>query len=193
MQRLRAVLRLLILIGWLASLLLISPTHAYACSCLMPPGTSEEQLIAMDFESSAAVFAGEVTHIQTKPTGGFLPVTVIFKVSEVWKGAVSDQLSVRTGMNGSDCGFGFQTGQQYLVYARDTRGILSTGICYRTALLSNAALDLAELGTGTVPPAPPPAPSPITLVALIAAGALIAAAVLAAIFLLLRRWSRQPA
>jgi hypothetical protein len=55
-------------------------------------------------------------------------------------------LQVVTGAGGGDCGFGFEVGERYLVYAsRRESGELTTGICSRTNLLAKAAGDVAFL------------------------------------------------
>jgi hypothetical protein len=55
-------------------------------------------------------------------------------------------LDVSTGAGGGDCGFGFDVGERYLVYAwRSESGELTTGICSRTKLLANAAEDVEFL------------------------------------------------
>ncbi len=52
----------------------------------------------------------------------------------------------------ADCGFDFNVGDQYLVYAYDYTGALTTNICLRTAELSQAAADLAYLQSRTTLP-----------------------------------------
>jgi len=49
--------------------------------------------------------------------------------------------------DGGDCGYNFQKGETYLVYAEDDEetGQLSTSICHRTRRLSDAGADLAYL------------------------------------------------
>jgi hypothetical protein len=49
---------------------------------------------------------------------------------------------VLTGFGDADCGFGFRQTQQYLVYANEFEGKLTTGICSRTKHISEAAADL---------------------------------------------------
>lgn len=189
-SRFHALIRLLVLIGWLASLLIIAPRQAFACSCLQMQGATEEQLIEMDIEGAAAVFAGKVSTVQANALGGYNPVRVSFTVSEVWKGDLSSNAIIFTGLGDSDCGYDFQIGQEYLVYARDVRGVLNSGICYRTTLLSSAAADLSILGEGTIP-ATSSAPLPTNPILPIGAGILIAILLLSAIFILTRRFSRK--
>jgi hypothetical protein len=53
------------------------------------------------------------------------------------------EVVIETGMGGGDCGYGFQRGFDYIVYAsKKLDGTFSTGICSPTRLLANAAEDL---------------------------------------------------
>jgi hypothetical protein len=53
---------------------------------------------------------------------------------------------VRTGLGGGDCGFRFEVGKRYLVYAfADDSGRLSTGICSGTAMLQDSLANLSYL------------------------------------------------
>jgi hypothetical protein len=60
---------------------------------------------------------------------------VTFKVNEAFTGVANDtkQISIETGLGGGDCGYAFERGVEYLVYAHRTRaGGLGTGTCSRT-------------------------------------------------------------
>jgi hypothetical protein len=57
-------------------------------------------------------------------------------------------VAVDTGTGGGDCGYAFQPGETYLIYARgDKAGRYSTGICHRTRRISEASEDLDYLRT----------------------------------------------
>jgi hypothetical protein len=85
--------------------------------------------------------------IDKKP--GDLYVAVRFKIEESWKGTLSKEATVFTGQGDGDCGYKFEVGQQYLVYAyRYNDTDLGTNICQRTASLIEAAEDLKALGKG---------------------------------------------
>lgn len=67
------------------------------------------------------------------------------QVREVLNGVGPGQqeVEIATGLGGGDCGFAFQVGADYVVYAyRNSEGRLETGICSRTRLLSQAAEDV---------------------------------------------------
>lgn len=101
-----------------------------------------------------AVFSGEVLEIveNKKFFGGSYGRTVHFKVDKNWKGTNESETAITTGYDGGDCGYSFEKGQKYLVYASASNmyvpGTLSTTICHRTTELTNATEDLNALGEG---------------------------------------------
>lgn len=138
--------RLILSLIVLSSLLAVNPKHTFACSCIAP-GTPTQEL-----ESSTAVFAGIAVNLdipnkgQIQSTGD--PVIVTFQVSRVWKGPEHNPLTVDTVRSEISCGYEFQTGQKYLVYALGTETNLHVSFCSRTQLLSAASEDLKALGEG---------------------------------------------
>lgn len=69
----------------------------------------------------------------------------VFEVQRIYKGPTTHRISVKTGLGGGDCGYPFEIGKSYLVYAGgDVR--LETNICTRTTPLALAAADLSRLG-----------------------------------------------
>ena len=150
--------------------LIWSPVPVYACSCVQPGSPSEE------LEKFSAVFAGRVVSVQHSydPEGGIITpddhFTIGFKVSAVWKGSVHEDMYITTPLTDGACGFTFDVGEEYIVYAYDSSyddGGYTTGICSRTGLLGNAEEDLDELGPGDAPltgtggPAPDPTKNPV--------------------------------
>lgn len=126
------------------------PTAASACSCAEPPGVEEE------LERSDAVFSGKAIEVDEKPALFSASTrTIIFQVGQIWKGIEQSQVEITTGQGGGDCGFKFNMGQEYLVYAVKSEmygtNELITIICDRTAVLSQAQGDMAILGAGKVP------------------------------------------
>jgi hypothetical protein len=154
------------------ALLALAPASiALACSCMR--STPAEAL-----ERSTAVFEGrvlEVTSFEERRDvtleGGCLDdacreslsettesvevtgFAVRFSVTRRWKGVDTEEVVVRTARDSAACGFAFEVGQDYLVYAsaEDEAGTLSTGLCDRTARVADASEDLEALGTGEVP------------------------------------------
>ncbi|NJN53950.1 MAG: hypothetical protein HC804_03850 [Anaerolineae bacterium] len=132
----------------LSQFLFLAPPQAFACSCM--PSESVEAGVDM----ATAVFAGEVTQIDA-PGGVIIssadPVQVTFQVSQVWKGAVQQTITITTPRESASCGHEFIEGQAYLVYANGSEDDLQVFLCSRTASLGDASSDLATLGAGTVP------------------------------------------
>ncbi|WIV17381.1 LPXTG cell wall anchor domain-containing protein [Paenibacillus polygoni] len=135
----------------LVSIMTISiPSNAYACSCVEPISVQDE------LSRSEAVFSGRVIEVKEERTNGYLSNTVLFEISEVWKGGSESQIIIRTGGGGGDCGIQFKEGEDYLVYAKSSsmygdREELVTIICDRTSVLAQAAEDLTILGEGKAP------------------------------------------
>jgi len=78
---------------------------------------------------------------------------VSLSVSQWYRGAQPSRIKVETGLGGGDCGFPFQKGKQYLVYAyKDRSGRFSTGICTATALAEDSQINLAYLRGDSVLP-----------------------------------------
>ena len=126
-------MRLILIIAIVAGL-------ANACSCL-PPGTPLEEL-----NKSDAVFSGKAASIAQDGYG----YIVTFEAERAWKGVDAPVVKVRTAQDSAACGYAFTTGEKYLVYAyKGDDGSLSTGLCSRTAPLSDAASDVAAIGSGT--------------------------------------------
>lgn len=123
---------------------LLVPDASLSCSC-ESPGTPLEALAVYD-----AVFTGRVVKIAEATDGEAWESWIFFQLSAVWKGAFrEDMAAIRTG-TGQDvahCGYDFEVGSEYLVYAHLWGdGHLHTGICSRTNHLAAATEDLELLG-----------------------------------------------
>lgn len=114
---------------------------ALACSCA-PPGPPKESL-----DQSTAVFSGKVTAVEKEGPFGLI---VTFAVDSAWKGVAEKTIKVGTASNDAMCGYSFEKGKSYLVYASVAPGAkkLQTNICSRTRSLDDAKEDLAALGEG---------------------------------------------
>ena len=127
---------------------LIAPAGAVACTCDLPsPGTTQKQQLSEARKKSKAVFSGEVVEVIAGPQTAYLKVR--FKLEKSWKGVLADEVIVVTGRGGGDCGYRFEVGTRYLVFAYgvDDRK-LETNICQRTKELAKADRDLKLLGKG---------------------------------------------
>jgi hypothetical protein len=126
------------------------PDCASACSCAI--FGSQKERVERALSSSEAVFSGEVAAIERDQKGPFGGVDeVSFRVSEVWKGPERETLELTTPSQGGACGYPFEEGQEYLVYADGKGEPFDTSICSGTTQLSKADEDLTVLGNGEKP------------------------------------------
>ncbi|WP_211746234.1 hypothetical protein [Paenibacillus sp. Marseille-Q4541] len=145
-------INLLLLISIIVSIMTIFiPSKVYACSCVQPLSVKEE------LGRSDAVFTGRVLEIKEE-TGlqGFVTKSVLFEITQIWKGESKSQMIIHTGAGGGDCGYHFEESKDYLVYASlstmyGNKEQLVTIICDRTKGLADAQEDLTKLGEGKVP------------------------------------------
>lgn len=128
-------------------LLFLFNIAANACSCFSggPPCQS--------FGNTSAVFSGKVESITDVPRE-YSPVAgrkftvidkkVTFSIIESFRGVSEKTIEVTTSSQSSACGYPFEVGQEYVVYAYQNKetGKLGTGICTRTRLLAKAEEDL---------------------------------------------------
>ncbi len=134
----------------IVSMLAIETEPAYACSCV-PPRPPHEELAR-----ATAVFTGKVVGL-SKPFSVFGssadPIKVTFQVYTVWKGPVNQTITITTSRSGASCGYTFEKGGEYLVYADGTENSLAVSLCSRTQHLVAAENDLVVLGGGSTPDA----------------------------------------
>lgn len=122
--------------------LLFANCPVFACSCAPPPPPLQELLNA-DF-----VFSGTVIEMQV--LDGELPwpaliIAATFRVDDLFKGQAGAEITAHTPKGGDSCGFHFEIGESYLVYASRNEEKLFTSICTRTRRLSEAGEDVQQL------------------------------------------------
>jgi hypothetical protein len=114
---------------------------ADACSCISsgPPCQGYFQV--------EAVFAGTVqtiSPVEGTPDSPNRGRVVVFAIERAFRGVQGTTAEITTGMGGGDCGYPFEVGERYLVYAYREKEAsrLGTGICTRTRPIADAAEDL---------------------------------------------------
>jgi hypothetical protein len=114
-------------------LLLLSAEYALACSCVAPdPDKTLEQQVAEAYQEAGAVFSAKVLSVTKLPAEGKTKVKV--KLVKSWKGKLTKTLTIITGLDSAGCGYEFEKGKTYLIYAyRDEDKKLNTNLCLRTA------------------------------------------------------------
>lgn len=126
--------------------LLVAGPLVDACSCI------PRRSVAESMESAHLVFLGTVERIDDRHAGwrsAWLSVRkfigaepkfseadahgfkITFRVTTIWKGPAKRTMSIFTGRGGGDCGYKFEIGKTYLVYAH-CGDYCYTGICMRT-------------------------------------------------------------
>jgi hypothetical protein len=120
---------------------------AHACKCAEPEAPSAA------LASAQAVFQGEVAAIDD--SGSERLVTL--HVPKAWKGIESaEEVRVSTRKESAACGFPFELGQSYMIYAQKVEPTLP-GVslqvlrCGRTRPIAEAEADIHELGMGAIP------------------------------------------
>jgi len=124
------------------------PVAATACSCAPPPDPGAA------LEAADAVFAGRVVGLTLvprlcgEPISSFATedIAVTVAISAVWKGEPAEQVTIYTAFTCCVCGYPFELGETYLIYATQQGDRLTTTICSRTRPLEKAKDDLAALG-----------------------------------------------
>jgi hypothetical protein len=158
MSRILAALASLVLSG--LGLFLLLPDCASACTCGVPMGSPVE-VAESALKDSSAVFSGEVIKIEkvgkevtsSDNEKEIMPVPKItLRTSEVWKGPERETIAVYTAGYGttiidSVCGYPFEKGKDYLVYASKGsygKQSLSVSLCSQTQQISEPD-DLKEI------------------------------------------------
>ena len=137
MQRLRAI-------SFLWCGIVCGGRSSLACQCaeLKPPACQQVW-------SAALVFAGTVERAEHFEDSQQFPwIKVHFVVTEVFAGPTPNikEIDVLTLAGGPACGFDFEVGHSYLVYAERTpSGELRANHCMRTAPMEDSSGDLAYL------------------------------------------------
>ena len=129
------------------AILVLAPSDGFACSCPYVWESLADEL-NWKIKGADAIFSGEVLSV-TEETRY---LSVDFSVVDVWKGDVTEKVTVVTGRNGGSCGVDFKSGEKYLVFASNsmwlTEGVnnLTAGLCSRTGPLEEAKIDIDFLG-----------------------------------------------
>jgi hypothetical protein len=126
-----------------------------ACSCVTLPGGAKPAATVL-LNNNDAVFLGTVVGIGDLP----LPLNVthtyvanrlvLVRVTKSWKDVTDSHVIIATGVGGGDCGFPFEKGKEYVIFARRTEAYipaqLTTSICSETQLASGASGLVSDLG-----------------------------------------------
>lgn len=144
----------------ITAFLILATVNALACFCggRNSKSTMRETVASYSAGATQVIFEGSVEKQELKsgspgPPSGALSMTgfgshreVTFNVLRAYRGIAVASAIVLTGLGGGDCGFDFETGKKYLVYAsRVNTDILFTSICSGTSALEEAGPALRYL------------------------------------------------
>ena len=107
-----------------------------ACSCIAPTGKIKTQ-VTNAYKDSAAILRARSSlwrRHRTEITG-----IVKLTVQTTWKGTGTSEITIKTALDSAMCGYSFEDGKEYLVYAHGTAADLNVGNCSRTASMSENA------------------------------------------------------
>ncbi len=124
------------------------PGSALGCSCV-----SLSSYCDNTWADGEVIFVGTVAAkiaLQEQFEDGIQRLTdyeVRFSAVDLLRGAskLDKTMSVYTGSGGGDCGYPFAVGSRYLVYAFQSGGRLTTGICSQTAPAAMVSATIREL------------------------------------------------
>jgi len=116
-------------------------------------GKSVREIQSFRINNTAAVFLGTVERQEIREMHGVQAERfwseyrlVTIRVTEVFRGEKEEKFEVVTGLWGGDCGFDFETGESYLIYADPgQQGRLATSSCSATTLADFAGPNLRIL------------------------------------------------
>src|SRR3989338_11606000 len=133
---------------------LISISSALACSCL--PSSVKDS-----FSESTEVFQGKVNGVQDSGELNY----VVFSVSKVWKGDLGSETKVSTAINDGMCGYNFEQGKEYTVFANEKH----VSLCSKTVPIVYGQEELSFLNK------PNASFDPYPIIAVIIAGIVVVA------------------
>ena len=145
MRHLRVALAIAVLAGGFTVLGLAVPDCAYACSCIQPRPIAEYAA-----EPDTLILSGTVTAVGQDMRG-------TFRVDRWYKGSSDSPEIPIHGGNGADCGLPLAVGQQLVMVAYLSEGVLQPSICSPSGDLSTpegrqlADEVLLAYGEGAVP------------------------------------------
>lgn len=112
--------------------------EALACSCR--PYESTEHA----FRQADVVFVGRVANLTSFDVESQTSTRAELTVRKIWKGE-GREITVLTAGSTAACGFPFEKGQQYLIFAYDTGENVSTNLCSGSKNLSQAGHEIMDL------------------------------------------------
>ncbi len=140
-SRFRQVLLVALVI---ASMIVLTPGSAHACSCI-------QTSLANEADSLDYAFTGRLVDRMVNDNIADNGVRLVFEVERAYKGDVTTPFVAFTHAQESACGASFSLGNSVAVVAREWNGVVNTNFCDQVMNVGEAGL-IAQFGEG-VPPA----------------------------------------
>ncbi|MFG1942218.1 hypothetical protein [Nonomuraea sp. NPDC048826] len=127
------MIRFLAVLALVTGFLVLGGGTAYACKCV--PLEPAERVREAD-----AVFTATATRVRVdEPMLNGGRVTATLRADRVFKGRERAEFEVVTRAEGAACGYTFEKGRRYLVFAREGDDGLSTSLCSGNEVLARGA------------------------------------------------------
>jgi hypothetical protein len=140
-------------------------TPSFSCSCGGLPGKNRWEVAKRWAESGGTIFEGRVIAVKLHMKvleanegdwipAGFEPsytddsrpyTSATIEVTRSYSRDLGKTVEVRSGLGGGDCGFQFEVGEDYIVFAGGNSSVLWTSICSATARVSDNTTELRYL------------------------------------------------
>ncbi len=109
--------------------------RAFACTC-------ESGFAFAAYSRTDEIFTGRILTVRRDPASEFQRLIVRVQVFDNFKGSASGEVEV---ISGAICGFPFEQGREYLIYATYEADGLASHLCNRTRTLDLASVDLSYI------------------------------------------------
>ncbi|HYZ92027.1 MAG TPA: hypothetical protein VFA34_06480 [Actinomycetota bacterium] len=145
-------------LAFAASILLVGfASPCLACSCV-------QQTDQQHYQRAAVVFVGKAIERHDPSEGDYQssadPIHWTFDVESTQKGTTTRKQIVSSSRDEASCGFTFEIGKRYQVFASKTNGELRTSLCDGTREVNGGQGPYYPPAPSTPPPATPsPAPT----------------------------------
>ncbi len=133
--------------------ILVASSYAFPCTCVTPDAKTMREMAELYAAEPgvALIFQGKVVKQELHNGSAGAPSnamsmtssatyrTVGFDEVTVYRGKPQEHISIVTGSGMGDCGYSFETGHEYVVYAFEAAaGVWSTSICSGTSAVEDA-------------------------------------------------------
>lgn len=131
---------------------LVASSYTFPCTCVTPDAKTMREMAELYAAQPgvALIFQGkvvkEVLHAGSvgapsnaiSTTYSAIYETLSFDEVTVYRGKPQEHISLVTGSGMGDCGYSFETGHEYLVYATESAGVWYTSLCSGTSAVEDA-------------------------------------------------------